>query len=322
MQTTMFWNEPQSTTRATLTGPFLSLLMSLGALLFSVGAMAQEAPLVQPGTTVKISDHVHIIPDNSRPTVPNVGFVVGEKAVLVVDTGMGRRNGETVVNEAQKLAGNKPLYLVTTHVHPEHDLGAEAFPATTKMIRARTQVNEITEFGMQMADVFRKRSDAMRELLEGAQFRKADIVFDEEYSLDLGGVRARIFAMGSNHTPGDTVTLVEQDGVMFSGDVAMKNQPAFASPKSSLMQWLTSLDRLEAMKPRLLVPSHGPTGDASFISNYRAYLTRIRDQASAAKRDGKSLEETTKTIVEELKTQYPDAGRLSGAVRVAYNEAK
>jgi len=292
------------------------------ALLFSTTAFAQQAPLVQPNATIKVSAHVHVIPDNSVPTVPNVGFIVGQKAVLVVDTGMGRRNGETVVKEAQKLAGDKPLYLVTTHVHPEHDLGAEAFPATTKMIRARTQVNEIDEFGMQMADVFRRRSDAMRELLEGAQFRKADIVFDDQYSLDLGGVTVKIFAMGSNHTPGDTVTLVEQDDVMFSGDVAMKNQPAFASPKSSLSHWLTSLDRLEAMKPRILVPSHGPNGDASYIANYRAYLTRIRDRASAAKRAGKSLDEATQTIVDEMKSQYPDAGRLSGAVRVAYGEAR
>lgn len=296
--------------------------LAVCAALFSTGAFAQQAPLVQPNTAIKVSEHVHVIPDNSVPAVPNVGFIVGQKAVLVVDTGMGRRNGETVVKEVQKLAGDKPLYLVTTHVHPEHDLGAEAFPPSTKMIRARTQVNEIDEFGMQMAEVFRKRSDAMRELLEGAQFRKADIVFDDQYSLDLGGVSVKIFAMGSNHTPGDTVTFVEQDGVMFSGDVAMKNQPAFASPKSSLTHWLTSLDRLEAMKPRILVPSHGPNGDASYIANYRAYLTRIRDRASAAKRAGKSLEETTRTIVDEMKAQYPDAGRLSGAVRVAYSEAR
>jgi len=285
-------------------------------------APASQGPIVREGTTVKISEHVYVIPDNSAPGVPNVGIIVGAKSILVVDTGMGRRNGETVLKEARKAGGNKPLYLVTTHVHPEHDLGAQAFPAETKMIRSQAQVAEIAEFGQTTADAFRKRSEINRELLEGAEFRKADITFDSEYSLDLGGLAVKIYAVGPNHTPGDTITFVAPDGVLFSGDVAMKPLPAFASPKSSLNHWLTSLDKLDALKPRIVVPSHGPNGDAGYISGYRQYLTSVRDRTAAAKGGGKSVEEATQIVVGELKQQYPDTGRINGAVRTAYAEAK
>ena len=58
----------------------------------------------------------------------------------------------------------------------------------------------------------------------------------------------------------------------------MKAQPLFASPYSSVNNWLANLDRLEALKPVLIVPSHGPTGDVGFISAYRSYLTDVRQR--------------------------------------------
>ena len=137
-------------------------ILAAVAIAAGVQLAAQQAPrpdpIVREGTTKKVSDHVYIIPDNSVPLVPNVGIIVGDRAVLVVDTGMGTRNGATVLREAQKVAGAKTMYLATTHVHPEHDLGAAAFPATTKMIRAETQVQEIAEEGMKTADLFRSMS--------------------------------------------------------------------------------------------------------------------------------------------------------------------
>jgi glyoxylase-like metal-dependent hydrolase (beta-lactamase superfamily II) len=113
------------------------------------------------------------------------------------------------------------------------------------------------------------------ELLKDAQFRKADITFKDNYDLDLGGgVRVRMMAMGFNHTKGDTVFFVEPDAVLFSGDVVMTRVPNVTGPESRVQQWLSSLDKLEALKPKLIVPSHGPTGDASMIAPYRAHFRK------------------------------------------------
>jgi glyoxylase-like metal-dependent hydrolase (beta-lactamase superfamily II) len=281
-----------------------------------------SGPLVREGVTEKISEHVYVIPDGSVGGVPNVGIIVGTKGTLIVDTGLGKQNGAVVLREAQKINGKNALYLVTTHVHPEHDLGAQAFPESTKMIRAQAQVDEIASAGMTTANVFRGRSPQMAQLLEGAEFRKADVIFVKDYKLDLGGVAVQLLAMGPNHTPGDTAIVVQKEGVLFSGDVAMKGLPAFASPKASLSNWLVSLDRFDALKPRIVVPSHGPLGDASFIANYRQYLTQIQTRATTLKSEGKSVEEVTQTITAELKDKYPDTGRAAGAIRTAYAEAK
>ena len=307
----------------------LALLFST---LLAVPALAQQpapasapapapASLVREGVTEKLTDHVWAIPDGSASLVPNVGIIVGRKSVLVVDTGMGTRNAETVLREVAKVGKGKPIYIVTTHVHPEHDMGAHAFPKDSKLIRSKDQVAAIAAgAGMNLVPVFAARSDLNKELLEDAKHREADIVFDDAYTLDLGGLDAKVYAMGTNHTLGDTVVLV--DGVLFSGDVAMKPQPAFSNPSATITHWLSSLDKLQAMKPKQIVPSHGPFGDVGIIEGYRGYLTRIRDRTAELKKAGKTQDEAIQVITDEMSAQYPDRNRLAGAIRAGYSEAK
>src|SRR5512132_2924680 len=166
--------------------------LAFGASVSPLAAQTSPGPIVKTEGLRQISPHVHIIPDNSVPLVPNVGYIVGDRAVLVIDTGLGPRNGAAVYEVAKKLAGAKALYLVTTHVHPEHDLGAQAFPDTTKLIRSTDQVKEIADTGLGLAKVFASRSAINAELLKDADFRKADITFERDYDLDLGGVQAKI----------------------------------------------------------------------------------------------------------------------------------
>src|SRR5689334_22565144 len=96
------------------------------AAVVSVGAQAPALPppIVREGVTQKLTEHVYAIPDNNVVLVPNIGIVVGTQGTFVIDTGMGGRNGETVLKEARKIKASGRLYLATTHIHPEHDLGA------------------------------------------------------------------------------------------------------------------------------------------------------------------------------------------------------
>jgi glyoxylase-like metal-dependent hydrolase (beta-lactamase superfamily II) len=139
-----------------------------------------QPPMIKEGVTEKISEHVFVIPDGSVPLVPNVAIIVGSKGTLVVDTGLGARNGEAIVREVGKVTKGGDLYLAVTHVHPEHDLGAGGFPANTKLIRSRDQVTEIEESGLETAKRFASFSADTAELLKGAEFRKADQIFDKE----------------------------------------------------------------------------------------------------------------------------------------------
>jgi hypothetical protein len=72
------------------------------SLLVPVYGVAQMPPVVKEGQTIKLSEHVFVIPDELRPMVPNVGIVVGTRATLIVDPGLGARSGEAVMRESAK----------------------------------------------------------------------------------------------------------------------------------------------------------------------------------------------------------------------------
>jgi len=253
--------------------------------------------------------------------VPNVGIVVGSDAVLVVDTGLGPKNGETVLREVNKLGARK-IYIVGTHFHSEHILGESAFPASAQVIRARAQQKDIEEFGVQPN--FATRSAASAELMKDAQFRKADELFDSEKTIDLGGIRVRLFWYGRTHTNGDTLIFVEGDRVLFAGDVLMTRRfVAFNAEQSSVQAWIDSIDKIEALHPVRIVPSHGEMGDGSLVESNRTYLKALQVRVGELKREGKTLEQSTDTVTAEFRARYPGwTGNAGAAARGAYAEAR
>ena len=280
-------------------------------------------PLVKEGATVKLAPHSYVIPDHNVGQVPNVGIVVGTRAALVIDPGMGRRNGETVLREVQKLTKNTDMYVATTHFHVEHTLGYLGLP-NARYVNSTTQDAEFLQGWEQQAKVFASRGPVHAELLQGASGRKADVPFDREHTLDLGGVRVRMMLVGPTHTRGDTIFFVEGDDVLYAGDVVMNESFVIANQNSSMTAWLTAFDVLEKMRPNVIVPSHGKVGDGSLIATNRGFMQEIRARARALRSQGRSMDEVAETVQKEMQAKYPTFARVNGvagAARAAYNEA-
>src|SRR5580704_17124990 len=110
-----------------------------------LNASAQMAQPLLGENSTKISDHVWVIMG-----FPKVAIVIGARATLIVDTGLGPRNGATAARTAAKLSGNQKLFLTTTHFHPEHAAGEGGFPPNTILIRDAVQQQEMEQHGMQM----------------------------------------------------------------------------------------------------------------------------------------------------------------------------
>jgi glyoxylase-like metal-dependent hydrolase (beta-lactamase superfamily II) len=302
-------------------------LLAIGTVSIATTAAAQTAPadpLVKENATIKVADHTYVIPDGNVGLVPNVGIIVGSRATLVIDPGLGKRNGETVLREVAKVSKNTELYVASTHYHAEHTTGIAAFPAPAKYVNSTVQDDEQARSGAALIKTFSGRSPLTAELLKDAAVRKADVPFDRDYVLDLGGVRVRFLVVGPTHTVGDTGFLVEGDGVLFSGDVVMNNSFLAATLVSSMKAWLAAFDALEAMKPRTIVPSHGAVGGGSLIGLNRSVMLEVQSQARALKAQGRSADETATTVQAAMQAKYPQWARVNGvaaAARAAYAEA-
>jgi glyoxylase-like metal-dependent hydrolase (beta-lactamase superfamily II) len=282
--------------------------------------------MIRANASEQISEHVHVIEDRNAQFVPNVGIVIGDRATLIVDTGLGTANGEVVLAEARRLADNEIFYITATHFHPEHDLGALAFPAAATMLRWSGQQAEADTQGEATIARFSSFSPAVAELLAGVTYREPDILFDDSITIDLGGVRVVATGVGPNHTLGDTVFWVEGDRVLFTGDVVMSVFPAVNGQAGNLDKWLDNLETFNRLDPAVVVPAHGRLGGVDLVRAYRSYLETVRERVRAEKRAGASLESVTSNLVDELAREFADlapptgspAGRISAAIQAAY----
>jgi glyoxylase-like metal-dependent hydrolase (beta-lactamase superfamily II) len=292
-----------------MTGKSAFVAGLLGALVCAP-AYAQHGHVMPQNALTQVSPHVWIIPGGS----PTIGIVVGDKATLVVDNGLGTPNGKAVLDAARKLwTKGQKLYLTTTHYHAEHATGDGAFPPDTVLIRPRVQQAELEAEGQKLIDIFAGRSAEDKELLQGMQYLKPTILFDSDYRLDLGGVTVRIAWFGPAHTRGDEVVMVEPDSVLISGDVVQnKAAPYFYCAECTPASWLAVVDKIAAQfHPKIVVPDHSPVGDAGLITETRAFMATLTTRIAALKAEGKTPEETGKLVTVEMQVKYPDWGSLN-----------
>jgi glyoxylase-like metal-dependent hydrolase (beta-lactamase superfamily II) len=299
------------------------LFLVTGAILLPIAARAQlKQPLLSDDNLKHVSDHVSVLEG-----FPNVVFVIGSRATLVVDTGLGERNGATVMRAEQKLAKGPILYLTTTHYHSEHTTGEQAFPANTIIIRNSVQQEEMNKSVGAHMDAFRKMSAQNLDLLQNVKFRAPDVLFDREAKIDLGGVTARLFYVGPAHTKGDELIFVEEDSVLIPGDIVQKDIfPIMPNADASLKGWLANLDNVEALHPKFIVPDHGAAiVDASQIGTQRAYFLALQARALELKKQGVSVDDAGKTITAELKAKNPDwpnPNNIAGEVTRVYEQSQ
>jgi hypothetical protein len=126
-----------------------------------------------------------------------------EHVVRIIDTGLGPRNGAQVLDQARRLAGGRPLYLTTTHFHPEHGFGAQAFRGAATIIYNAAQRVELRRKGPGYVEMFTGMSPAYAAELRDVELTGPDITYDGRAEIDLGGHTAVLQSRGPAHTASD-----------------------------------------------------------------------------------------------------------------------
>jgi glyoxylase-like metal-dependent hydrolase (beta-lactamase superfamily II) len=251
----------------------------------------------------KVSEHIFM-----TLGFPNVVYVIGDNATLVVDTGLGNSNGALVARIAKRLSKGPKVFLTTTHYHPEHAAGIGGFPPETVLIRPAVQQQELEKEGEQTMTFFRNSPQFGPSLQGLGPLRPPDLTFETEAKLDLGaGVTVRLMFLGAGHTASDELIFVEPDRALITGDIVQnKVVPSVASSGGSFASWLTVLDKLVLLQPKIVIPTHSKVGDASLITSEAAFIRDMQSRASALKRSGVSAAEAGTRLTELFKANYPD----------------
>jgi glyoxylase-like metal-dependent hydrolase (beta-lactamase superfamily II) len=276
-----------------------------------VETQGPPAPLITNAPR-EIAEDVHVIPDGRVQLVPNIGIVLGSRATLVVDSGMGPRSGAVVRRHADELAAGRPLFLTITHFHPEHGYGAQAFDPGATIVYNRGQLAELRQKGLAYAELFATFGDAVAEQLEGVTLVEPQIVYEGAADLDLGGRRAELRTWGLAHTQADQVVFLPEERILFTGDL-VENRffpifPYFPPDDVDVngSRWIDVLEQLERLEPLLVVPGHGEVGDAGLITAAREYLMLLRSETRRLAGEGGDEEAIVAELGPRMRERYPE----------------
>jgi glyoxylase-like metal-dependent hydrolase (beta-lactamase superfamily II) len=265
-------------------------------------------PVVEITDVTEIARDLVVVPNRHIDLVPNIGMIGGTRSVLVVETGMGPRSAEKVLRFAADYAQGRRLYLTTTHFHPEHAFGAQAFAGEATYLVNRAQADDLAGRGAGYLDMFLGLGEQVARQLEGVTLGPPDVVYDGSCELDLGGRVVQLRPTGQGHTKGDQVVTVPDAGVMFTGDLVETGQfsifpwfPPYDTDVSGV-GWIAVMRRLTDENPRVVVPGHGDVGGPQLLADVRDYLEELRDETwrrrDSAMGEPKIAEEVRALLIE------------------------
>ncbi len=264
-----------------------------------------RAPLIQPELAREIAPGVIVLPDPHIPLVPNIGIVIGSDAVLVVDCGLGRENGRRVFQKARELAGSKPLLLTTTHFHPEHAFGAQAFKGHATILTNTTQADELREKGVFAFQPLRKQGPEMSALLEGVELVMPDETYQGERVIDLGGTHVVLREL-AGHSRGDQVVFLPDARILFTGDLVENHLfPLFLDPDVHGKKWTEALAQMMRLAPATVVPGHGELGAVELLQEVQDHLIFVREEVKRRIQEGQTLEIIEQEEAQIIKERNP-----------------
>jgi quinoprotein relay system zinc metallohydrolase 2 len=263
----------------------------LAGLLCIAADAAEPLPMreVAPGVFVHQGAVEQTTPAN-RGDIANIGFVVGETAVAMIDSGGSVAVGEAALEAIRRVTSLPVRYLVNTHMHPDHVFGNQVFAGIGATIVGHRRLPAALAA---RADFY---PQSMREQLGDALADQVTITLPDETvaderRIDLGGRTLLLKAWDTAHTDNDLTVLDEATGTLFAGDlVFMEHLPVI---DGSIKGWLAQTPALAAVDASRVVPGHGPPSAPwpQALAAQTAYLEALAADLRAAIAAGVPLAE-------------------------------
>jgi len=268
------------------------------SLLWSIATSAASLE-IKP---VKVTDSVYaVIGDLGNQSYENdglnanLGFVVGNDAVLVINTGPSRRVAEALHAAIQRITDKPVKWVVNVNSQNHYWHGNDYFQKLGATLVAHAEADRLMR--SQGPDQLASIRNTLKDKANDTKMAFPTETFTDSRSILLGRTTVELHHYGSAHTPGDIAVWLPQSGVLFSGDLGFTGRILLVLPVGSTAGWVKSYDSLAALKPRKVVPGHGNVGTLADIErDTRDYLKVLRDGARRIFEAGGSLDDAVNKV--------------------------
>ncbi len=283
--------------RVFLAGASATALWPLCARAPEASAATAGAPLpiteVAPGLFVHRGEHA-LMTEANEGGIANIGFIVGDEAVAVIDTGGSARQGARLLAAIQAVTDRPVRYVINTHMHPDHVFGNAAFARTGAVYVGHKKLPR--GLAVRAEHYLESNARRMKEALQGTEVVLATQLVGAETELDLGGRTLRLVAHRTAHTDNDLTVRDSASGWLWAADlVFMEHIPTL---DGSILGWLDVLQDLAQQPVERIVPGHGPASAAwpDAAAPVQRYLRRLTEGIRPLIREGRSIAEAVETV--------------------------
>jgi glyoxylase-like metal-dependent hydrolase (beta-lactamase superfamily II) len=240
---------------------------------------------------------------------PNTGVIVGDDAVMVIDTQATPVMAQDVIRRIREVTDKPVKYVVLSHYHAVRVLGASGYKPehiiasrdTYDLIVERGEQDKASEIGR-----FPRLFQAVESIPPGMTW--PTITFSGRMSIWLGKLEVQLLQLGRGHTKGDTVAWLPEQKILFSGDLVEFDATPYAGD-AYFQDWPKTLDNIAALKPRALVPGRGaalttPEQVAAGLAGTRDFVADLWTSVKAGVAAGKDLNAVYKETFAKLEPRY------------------
>jgi glyoxylase-like metal-dependent hydrolase (beta-lactamase superfamily II) len=261
----------------------------------------------------------------TNPLQPNSGIIVGERGVLVVDSGYSTAAGRDLLADVRRVSSLPVTMVVISHHHFDHSWGNEAFEGAQlighenarQMMLGDTSgyKDRMVAYAPTSSRWYGLSPEDLAQQFAETHVTAPESTFTDRAEVDLPGQRVELLHFGAGHTTGDTLVFLPDERVLFGGDLICNHVFPNAMDGDPL-HWPAVLTQVALLGANVLVPGHGRAGDRSILEDFGRCLDGLMEQVGEALSNGVP---TPRAASEHLRVNDFDgwAGRelLPGTVR-------
>lgn len=286
----------------------MSLLAVIGC--SSVGSSHAQSSAGQDDFAVeKVADGIYVhhgkhldIDTGYQGDICNVSFIVGSKGVAVIDTGGSLKTGQHLRAAIRKVTPLPVIYVVNTHVHPDHVYGNAAFLEDKPVFVGHDKLANTMEL---RRDQYAKLNEKLlHEDAKGSDLIKPTLTVKDKLTLDLGDRKLELIAHPAAHTTTDVSLMDDSTSTLFAGDLLfIERTPVVEADIKGL---IAEIERLKTSPAKRVVPGHGPvtTDWVAALGNAQRYLNQLLADVRASIRKNEGMEKAMATAAAAEKDKW------------------